>query len=554
MALVTQVSLDRWPRFAATALAWGGPVSVAVYIPCSPHHPLATQYEGYLSRLAYQLEAQMRLRGSGSGGCGDAAGGNGDGGRSGSELARWRGEGQGQGLGGEARPGRKGVPLLTVSVLYAREGLAPEGAAVLPEAESLLREQQEQQQPQQQLREQQQDAAQRGHGGAHHGEPSEPRPRYGTYDKLYPINALRNAALERAPTSHVWLVDGDFVPSAGLYDTLVGGRRLPRADGDTGARGRGLEEQRPDGSAPHATAAAADDGGGVGAGDTGGLLAAADDYPRPVMWVVPAFELRRGAPRAVGGGTAAGTGVAGGAGASLVRSGLDTAGARRSSAESGTGKGAAAGAGGAVGGGDASVIADDEHVWVPRTVEELAACAGRAVPYGELGAGGGQLADCVYGVRQQQVPGEDWELVPFHCGRYPQPVSSIDYEEWWQRSLAGRHGRRGADACSEVAGGGLGSAGGMGGAAGSVIPQAGGTARAGCHGSGGGSSRDSSSSVAQRGCGVEQGANQDEGGNGSWYVVPYHEFFEPYGVAPKDQVFGCACAVSCEQSVRACSW
>lgn len=496
-------------------------MSVAVYIPCPPHHPLAPQYEGYLSLLVSDLEQRMCLRTSGLGGCGDAAGSNGDGERRSREP---RSGGQGQGLGGGVRAGRKGVPLLTVSVLYAREGLAPEGAAVLPEAEALLREQQQQQR----------EAARKGHGGAvgeiSHEDPGQHTVAYGVYEKLYPINALRNAALEGAPTSHVWLVDGDFVPSAGLYDTLAGGRGLSRAEGETGPQEGGLKEQQADGESPATAAAAAGDGSAVGAGGSGGLLAAADDYPRPVMWVVPAFELRCGAPRAGGGGTAPGTGVPGGAGTGLVRSGLDTAEARSSGEESGTGKGAAARAGG----GDVSVVADDEHVWVPRTLEELAACAGRALPYVQLGAGGEQLAGSMCGEPQQCM---DWELVPFHCGRYPQPVASIDYEVWWQRSLEALSRRSSAELWNEVAEGGVGSASGTEGAAGGLAPQAGGTASAGCSGSSGGSSGDSSSGAQQQqGCGVAQEASQDEEGHGSWYVVPYHEFFEPYGVARKDQV------------------
>jgi len=41
------------------------------------------------------------------------------------------------------------------------------------------------------------------------------------YDAMYPINALRNIALEQAQTDLVFLLDVDFVPSEGLYETLL---------------------------------------------------------------------------------------------------------------------------------------------------------------------------------------------------------------------------------------------------------------------------------------------------------------------------------------------
>eukprot|EP00969_Alexandrium_andersonii_P245343 10843342-Alexandrium_andersonii.AAC.1 len=37
------------------------------------------------------------------------------------------------------------------------------------------------------------------------------------YDLLYPINALRNVALEAVRSELVFLLDVDFVPSWGLY-------------------------------------------------------------------------------------------------------------------------------------------------------------------------------------------------------------------------------------------------------------------------------------------------------------------------------------------------
>lgn len=44
------------------------------------------------------------------------------------------------------------------------------------------------------------------------------------YDCLYPVNALRNAALEAATADLVFLVDVDFLPSAGLYSRLSSAR------------------------------------------------------------------------------------------------------------------------------------------------------------------------------------------------------------------------------------------------------------------------------------------------------------------------------------------
>ena len=38
---------------------------------------------------------------------------------------------------------------------------------------------------------------------------------------LYPVNHLRNIALDRAPCEYVVLVDADFVPSADLYSSLL---------------------------------------------------------------------------------------------------------------------------------------------------------------------------------------------------------------------------------------------------------------------------------------------------------------------------------------------
>mmetsp|Transcript_11300 Transcript_11300/g.21520 ORF Transcript_11300/g.21520 Transcript_11300/m.21520 type:complete len:336 (-) Transcript_11300:161-1168(-) len=42
------------------------------------------------------------------------------------------------------------------------------------------------------------------------------------YDQLYPINALRNLALDQARTEMVFLLDVDFVPSEGLHASMAG--------------------------------------------------------------------------------------------------------------------------------------------------------------------------------------------------------------------------------------------------------------------------------------------------------------------------------------------
>jgi hypothetical protein len=41
-------------------------------------------------------------------------------------------------------------------------------------------------------------------------------PEFSDYDKLYPINSLRNLALEQATTPLVFSLDADFVPSRRL--------------------------------------------------------------------------------------------------------------------------------------------------------------------------------------------------------------------------------------------------------------------------------------------------------------------------------------------------
>lgn len=41
------------------------------------------------------------------------------------------------------------------------------------------------------------------------------------YDTLYPVNTLRNVAMEEAASDLVFVLDVDFIPSCGLHDTLV---------------------------------------------------------------------------------------------------------------------------------------------------------------------------------------------------------------------------------------------------------------------------------------------------------------------------------------------
>jgi hypothetical protein len=57
--LATQVSLDRWPAFARQAAAWGGPASVAVYVPCPPGAPGAAAAEALVADRAAALAAAL---------------------------------------------------------------------------------------------------------------------------------------------------------------------------------------------------------------------------------------------------------------------------------------------------------------------------------------------------------------------------------------------------------------------------------------------------------------------------------------------------------------
>lgn len=61
----------------------------------------------------------------------------------------------------------------------------------------------------------------------------------------YPINALRNAAIQRARTSHVFICDIDFLPSEGLYGQLLG-LVLGRTVGGAAQGMLGAERLRPE--------------------------------------------------------------------------------------------------------------------------------------------------------------------------------------------------------------------------------------------------------------------------------------------------------------------
>lgn len=172
--LTTQVSLDRFSSFARTALAWGGPVSVAVYIPAARSSPLAPLYEEYLQSCVERLRAA----------CGRAG-------------------------------GRQQV--ITVTLLHADHYNAVEGADVLQ-------------------------SLQLGNQSAVKLPPqasasASPLPPPGTatataataarsYEQLYPINALRNAALAAATAPLVLPVDADFIPSLGIQ---MNGHAAPSA-------------------------------------------------------------------------------------------------------------------------------------------------------------------------------------------------------------------------------------------------------------------------------------------------------------------------------------
>ncbi len=41
-----------------------------------------------------------------------------------------------------------------------------------------------------------------------------------SFQLYYPVNTLRNVALDNAPTELVYLTDVDFVPSIGIHEAL----------------------------------------------------------------------------------------------------------------------------------------------------------------------------------------------------------------------------------------------------------------------------------------------------------------------------------------------
>lgn len=58
ITLTTQCSLDRWSRFVQQAESWGGPVSVAVYVPAPEGTPAAQHCLHILAQHADQHAAQ----------------------------------------------------------------------------------------------------------------------------------------------------------------------------------------------------------------------------------------------------------------------------------------------------------------------------------------------------------------------------------------------------------------------------------------------------------------------------------------------------------------
>jgi len=82
-----------------------------------------------------------------------------------------------------------------------------------------------------------------------------------TYQQLYPINALRNLAIEAAGTPLVLFTEGDFLPSRGLCEELGTpgtqvGRRLGGGGGGGQAGGWAGCQGPPRPQAPHASAPA----------------------------------------------------------------------------------------------------------------------------------------------------------------------------------------------------------------------------------------------------------------------------------------------------------
>ncbi|GIM05697.1 hypothetical protein Vretimale_10130 [Volvox reticuliferus] len=409
--LVTQVSLDRWPRFAQQALAWGGPVSVAVYIPCPLDHPLAGAYQDYLQVLAGNLRNQMAVN--------SAASNN-------SRVAS------------AAEAEADGLPQchLTVSVVHSLR-LAREGALVLS---GVI--------PPPQFHENEQE---------------------GCNEQLYPINALRNAALRAATCSHVWLVDGDFIPSCGLREALL----QPMAGAYVNINSR----SSPNGSSSSSESTICDHISSYN------LLDLSDSYARPVMWVVPAFELCsvsvNGDVDGGGGGTTANLKAAGVKGIITADQAppLPIA---------------------------ATEVPDSQVVDVPRTFEQLYAVAngrrGSGVPKDAPKGPGSKPCDKAADAHSSTgaATKPPTELRPFHCGRYPQPVASIDYGCWWAASLGSE--MEPSEATLD----------------GNTVPVGRSL-----------ESTDGGNKISEAVAGLE---------GPYWITVPYHEYFEPYGIVRRDQV------------------
>jgi hypothetical protein len=205
---------------------------VAVYLPCPPAHPLKPAFEAHLTALVSDLEARLASSASAT----DDSNTQLEARRQSTQRVGPSAAFEGVSGGASARDEATGAgrrARLTVSVLHAEAGLAREGAAVLgpdvARAAAVLA-----------------DAAGSARDAAAQPTSSDTAPQL----ELYPINGLRNAALRAATASHVWLVDGDFIPSRGLARALT----------------------QP-------------------SGERGSLLDASDAEPWPVMWVVAAWEL-----------------------------------------------------------------------------------------------------------------------------------------------------------------------------------------------------------------------------------------------------------------------
>lgn len=158
VTLTTQCSLDRWPRFQQHAESWGGPASVAVYIP-APQHTAAA-------------DASVQL------------------------LQQWA----------DAYAADHPEQHLNVTALFANHN-AREGASVLAKAGFDLA-----------------GCSQFPTGSSSTTSAAVTTPPSSStsipYEQLYPINALRNLAIDASSTPLVLPVDADFVFSAGLQQQL----------------------------------------------------------------------------------------------------------------------------------------------------------------------------------------------------------------------------------------------------------------------------------------------------------------------------------------------